>query len=92
MKYVSHYCVTMKTTNIRELKHDTATVLQWVQQGHAVEITRHHRVVAILTPPPVSETGKIQRPDFAARMKETWGNKQFSSSWTDLISDERGER
>jgi antitoxin (DNA-binding transcriptional repressor) of toxin-antitoxin stability system len=83
----------MKTTNIRELKHDTAAVLQWVQQGHEVEITRHQKVVAVLRPPSTPKGEEIERPDFAARMEEIWGNKKpVTSTWTELINEARGER
>jgi antitoxin (DNA-binding transcriptional repressor) of toxin-antitoxin stability system len=81
----------MKTTNIRELRHSTAAVLQWIQQGHAVEITRRHRVVALMTPPSAINH-KVARPDFAARMKQMWGDKVQRTSWTDLIKEDRGDR
>jgi antitoxin (DNA-binding transcriptional repressor) of toxin-antitoxin stability system len=81
----------MKTTNIRELRHSTAAVLQWIQQGHAVEITRRHRVVALMTPPPAINHQRV-RPDFAARMKQIWGDKVQRTTWTDLIKQERGDR
>ena len=42
----------MKPTNIRELKHATSTVLEWVEQGESVEITRRNKGVGIIIPPP----------------------------------------
>ena len=42
----------MKTTTIRELKHDTSTVLAWVASGESVEVRRHREPVAILSPAP----------------------------------------
>ncbi len=38
---------------IRELKHDTATVLGWVE---AVEIRRRGKLVAVMSPPPTSSS------------------------------------
>jgi antitoxin (DNA-binding transcriptional repressor) of toxin-antitoxin stability system len=82
----------MKTTNIRELRHDTSTVLGWVALGETVEITRRNQVVAVLTPPKPKKKKKAPRPDFAVRLKEMWGGKQVVPSWTDALNDERGER
>ena len=46
----------MKTASIRELKHDTNTVLAWVTSGERVEIQRRGKPVAMLSrrcmPPP----------------------------------------
>lgn len=82
--------VTMKKTSIRELKHSTSRVLALVTQGQNVEVTRHNRVVAVLTPP--AKANKIVRPDFEARMTELWGDKRLKTSWHDLITEDRGSR
>jgi antitoxin (DNA-binding transcriptional repressor) of toxin-antitoxin stability system len=79
----------MKTTSIRELKHDTKKVLALVEAGETVEITRYNQPVAILSPvtkPPV------KRPDFAARLKEIYGDKVLPTTGTEIISELRGER
>jgi antitoxin (DNA-binding transcriptional repressor) of toxin-antitoxin stability system len=82
----------MKTTNIRELKHATSTVLEWVEQGETVQITRRNKVVAILSPPPVEKPKKIKRPDFSARLKTMFGDKCFEVSNAELIAGDRGDR
>jgi antitoxin (DNA-binding transcriptional repressor) of toxin-antitoxin stability system len=41
----------MKITTIRELKHDTSTVLGWVAGGESVEVRRRNHPVVILSPP-----------------------------------------
>ena len=42
----------VKTASIRELKHNTTTVLGWVSEGQDVEIRRHGKPVAVLSRPP----------------------------------------
>lgn len=44
---VSH----MKTTTIRQLRHDTTTVLSWVARGESVEVQRRGEAVAVLSLP-----------------------------------------
>lgn len=82
----------MKTTNIRELKHATSTVLGWVAEGETVEITRHNKVVAVLAPPTPKPPKKAQRPDFASRLKKMWGDRLLPTTGVDIVSEGRGER
>jgi antitoxin (DNA-binding transcriptional repressor) of toxin-antitoxin stability system len=78
----------MKTTTIRQLKHDTTTVLGWVAEGESVEVRRHSDLVAVLSPPPRKR--RVARPDFAARMMRIYGDKMLKATGTDLISESRG--
>ena len=79
----------MKTTTIRELKHDTTTVLSWVAGGETVEVRRHREPVAILSP--VRRPGRVARPDFAARLKEIYGKSKSTVTGSAVISEARGE-
>lgn len=81
---VSH----VKTTTIRELKHDTSTVLSWVADGETVEVRRRNQPVALLSPP---KRPAVKRPDFAARLKAIYGPKVLPRTATDLISESRGD-
>ena len=82
---VSH----MKTTTIRELKHDTTTVLSWVAQGESVEVRRRGEPVAVLSPRK-RKTGVV-RPDFLARLQTIYGSQVLSTTATDLVAESRGE-
>ena len=83
----------MKTTNIRELKHCTTTVLGWVEQGESVQITRFNKVVAVLAPPPVPETtGEIALPDYHARLARIFADRTLPMTGTEIVSYGRGER
>lgn len=79
----------MKITTIRELKHDTSTVLSWVASGETVEVRRRAQPVAILSPP--QRGSRVRRPDFAGRLKAIYGAKVLRTTATDVISAARGE-
>jgi antitoxin (DNA-binding transcriptional repressor) of toxin-antitoxin stability system len=79
----------MKSTTIRELKHDTTTVLGWVAAGESVEVLRRRKLVAVLSPPRTKSPPK--RPDFAARLSSIYGSKMLTKTATDLIGDARGD-
>ncbi len=83
----------MKTTNIRELKHATSTVLEWVEQGESVEITRRNKVVGIIVPPPREKPEKeAPQPDFYQRLEELFHDTTRPMTGTELVSWARGER
>jgi len=82
----------MRTTNIRELRHATATVLEWVKQGETVQITRRNKVVAVISPPIETEPEKIVRHDYAKRLKEIFGDEISASTGTELMEYDRGDR
>lgn len=82
---VSH----MKSTTIRELKHDMTTVLSWVAGGETVEVRRRAEPVAILSPP--KRKARVAVPDFAARLRTIYGPHVLSSTGTDLVSEARGK-
>jgi antitoxin (DNA-binding transcriptional repressor) of toxin-antitoxin stability system len=81
----------MKTASIRELKHDTNTVLAWVTSGERVEIQRRGKPVAMLSRP-ARKAKAMARPDFAARLKTIYGDKELAFTATDLLAQERGDR
>lgn len=89
---VTHNCATMKTASIRELKHDTAAVLEWVDAGESVEVRKHGKLVAVMSPPPPPKKQGTSRPDFASRLKAIYGDKVMRTTATELLADERGDR
>jgi antitoxin (DNA-binding transcriptional repressor) of toxin-antitoxin stability system len=82
----------MKSASIRELKQATPEILGWVQAGHLVQITKHNKVVAVMTMPSSASKQTPECPDFAMRLKQTWGGKTLGVSSTELIHEERGDR
>jgi prevent-host-death family protein len=49
-QYMLHYCATMKTATVRDLRNRYTSVLRWVSAGEDVLITRRGKVIARLTP------------------------------------------
>lgn len=65
----------MKTANIRQVRLDLNTVLNWVAAGEEVAISKRGKTVAILSPPkpPEPPAKPRPRPDFVARAKKIFG-------------------
>ena len=57
----------MKAVTVREVQHRLAAILERVEQGERVTITRRGQAVATLVP--AGRRGKIRWPDFKARME-----------------------
>ncbi len=80
----------MKTASIRQIHHDFGTVLNWVEAGEQVEVSKHGKVVALITPPPAPKaSGPRKRPDFAARLKRIYDDKVLPGN---IIVEERDSR
>ncbi len=80
----------MKTATVRQLRHDFGTVLNWVEGGEQVNISKRGKVVAILAPPPVVTPNRPKkRPDFLARLKRIYGDKILSGN---AVVEERNSR
>jgi antitoxin (DNA-binding transcriptional repressor) of toxin-antitoxin stability system len=79
----------MRSTTIRELRHDTITVLSWVAGGESVEVLRRNVPVALLSPP--KRPSQVVRPDFAARLRSIYGSKRLATAGSDLVSESRGD-
>lgn len=78
----------MKTATVRQLRHDFGTVLNWVEEGERVEISKRGKVVALMTPPPPApRSHSRKRPDFAARLKLRDGDRAIPASSMDDILD-----
>ena len=80
----------MRTVTLRQVRHNFGSVLAWVEQGEAVEISKRGRIIALLSPPPTPRPAKPKkRPDFAARLKRIYGDLVLPG---DVIVEERESR
>ena len=79
----------MKTATISELRNTTCAVLDWVEKGERVEIQRRGQPVAVLSRP---VPAKRKKPDFAARLRSTYGAKMLKTTASELLATERGAR
>lgn len=80
----------MKQTTIRELKHQTSKVLAVVESGGTLEVCRRGKPVAVLSPPGLAK--KIEKPDFAGRMRKIYGDRILGNTGTDLMAETRGDQ
>lgn len=79
----------MKTATVRELRHQFNRVLNWIEHGEPVTITKRSHPIAVLTPAQ-KRSVYLKWPDFKARFpKETRIRKSVSE---DSISETREER
>jgi prevent-host-death family protein len=80
----------MKTATVRQLRHDFGSVLNWVEEGEAVSISKRGRIIALLSPPPSPKPLKAKkRPDFLGRLKRIYGDKVLRG---DVVVEERDSR
>jgi len=78
----------MRTASIRQVRHDFGTVLDWIEEGEQVQISKRGKVVALLTQPPAkSRMRRRKRPDFEARLKMRDGNRVISAQVMNDILD-----
>ncbi len=80
----------MRTATLRQLRHDFGSVFAWVEQGEPVGISKRGKIIALLSPPPISKPAKAKkRPDFAARLKRIYGRVRLPG---DVVVEERASR
>ena len=80
----------MKTASIRDIRHDFARVLNWIEDGEQVEITKRRRVVARLVPVK-PKAKKVEWPDFEARRKKIFPNGVKGKPISEIVDEGRGE-
>ena len=69
----------MKTATVRDLRNGFPRVAAWIAEGESVEITKAGKVFALLVPPAPANKPQLVKPDIMARLKETWGDRIFST-------------
>lgn len=82
----------MKTASIRQVRHDFNTVLDWIEAGEQVQVSKRGKVVALLSPPqPVKRPSRRKRRDFAARLRMRDGGRVISAEvMNEILSDSKG--
>ena len=81
----------MKTVSVRELQYNLATVLQQVSRGEEIAVTRHGRLIAHIVPAR-AQTGPVDWPDSAARMKRLGPDAARGTPPSRILREMRGER
>jgi antitoxin (DNA-binding transcriptional repressor) of toxin-antitoxin stability system len=79
----------MKTATVRDVQHNLAEILTWVEHGQEVLVLRRKRVVARLLPP---EPRLVESPDFTTRARGIWGARPRGKRLSELAAEARGNR
>jgi prevent-host-death family protein len=80
----------MKDVSVRELQREIKAILDRVERGESVAITRRGRPVARLVP--AEPAGVEPWPDLAARARHVMGARRITPPPSRQLSDDRGER
>ncbi len=79
------------SVSVRELQQNLKSVLERVERGETVEVTKHRRLVARLLPPEPTEQPSPW-PDLDARTREIFGRRRVSMPGSAAVIDGRGDR
>lgn len=77
----------MKKASIRELRYAFPKIERLLTQGEEIQITKRRKVIARLIPERKAAAAKL--PDFEARVRAIYGEKQLAVSGSDLVSEDR---
>jgi antitoxin (DNA-binding transcriptional repressor) of toxin-antitoxin stability system len=69
----------MKTATIRDLRYEFPKIEAWLAGGEEIEITKHGRPVARVSPP-AKKSVRLVHPDYKARLKRIWGDRVFTAA------------
>jgi antitoxin (DNA-binding transcriptional repressor) of toxin-antitoxin stability system len=79
----------MRRATVRDLRYHFPLIEHALQKGQEIQITKRSRVIARLVPEP--PTAAPQLPDYAAMLKEIYGDKVLKVTGAELIRKERDE-
>lgn len=82
----------MKTASVRELRQNFGNLLNWIEAGQEVQITKRRQVVARLVPEISARKESVQMPNFAARLKKIHGETVLSAEAAQAILNENKGR
>ena len=80
----------MKSVSVRELQQDIKRVLDRVERGETLEVTRRRRPIARLAP--IAKPGRPKPwPDLGKRTRAVFGNRVLSPGVAEQIIHDRGD-
>lgn len=80
------------TISIRELQENLKQVMQRVERGQVIEVTRRRRAVARLSPLAENAGPASPWPDLDARARTVFGDRVVTRSGSEVVVESRGER
>ena len=81
---VKHFCETMKTASLRDIRQNFPVVMRWIEEGENVAITMRRKIVARLIPEPAPIIQSALVPDFDSISQRIFGAKKFRENLVDL--------
>jgi prevent-host-death family protein len=79
----------MKAVAVRELQREIRAILDRVESGESIQITRRGRLIARLVPATPAPTEPW--PDVAARTRSAMGRRRITPPPSRQLSEDRGE-
>jgi antitoxin (DNA-binding transcriptional repressor) of toxin-antitoxin stability system len=81
---VKHFCETMRTASVRDLRQNFPAVMRWIKEGENVAITMRRKIVARLIPERPPRTRSAPAPDFDLIAQRIFGSQKFGGNLADL--------
>jgi prevent-host-death family protein len=85
------YDMKRTTVTVRELQQNLKQVLERVERGQTIEVTRRNRPVARLAPISIARKPSPW-PDLGARTRAVFGEREILPAGSDVVRDGRGDR
>jgi prevent-host-death family protein len=79
----------MKKASIREIQHNFKSVLEYLDHGNEILITKRNKVIAKIIP--ATEQKKATLPDFYKRARKSFP-ETVGQTISEIIDDDRKER
>lgn len=79
------------SVSVRELQQNLKSVLERVERGETVVVTKHRRLVARLLPPEAAVQPRPW-PDLEARTREVFGARRVARAASAAVVEGRGDR
>jgi prevent-host-death family protein len=73
------YFITMQTLTVRDLRYDFGKVEAWLADGEEIEITKHGKPIARISPPRTENVPRFDGDAHRRWMDETWGDRVFTA-------------
>lgn len=91
MSYKMSYMAKAATVSIRELQQNLKRVMQRVERGQVVDVTRRRRAVARLSPVAGTDGPAAPWPDLTARARAVFGDRIVAPSGAEIVISGRGD-
>jgi len=79
----------MKTATLRQLRNETGKLVEWVEAGETVLVTKRSKPLFRLLPAAPVESDDCRMPDFEARQNDIFPDGPLRGSGAELIAEER---